>query len=299
MINVLRFFCFFIINICLSISCNNRSRQNENYSDTLYILHAGSFSVPLQWIKDSFQNHYPYIKICAEACGSKQCIRNIIDLQRKCDVFISADKKLIDSMLVPHYADSSYFLMSNEMVIAYNNQSKYAQNITKKNWYQILSKDDVCLTFSDPSSDPCGARVLSVITLSIDYYKEPMLYKKILGKDNIIIRSKEVDVLTLLDLNEADYTIIYKSVAIQHQLNYISLPDSINLSNFKLADWYKQHFIQYKQSDGTIKRERIEPIEYGYTNLKTSKHSESVKKFLRFMRSTPVKSILEKTGHKL
>jgi len=299
MINVLRIFVVIILLHFLLVSCDNHRYQNELSLDTIYVMHAGSFSVPMLWIKDSFQNQYPNIKILTEACGSKQCVRNIIDLHRNCDIFISADKKLIDSLLIPQYVDSSYVLMSNEMVVAFNEQSKYAQDITEKNWYQILSKDDVCLTFSDPASDPCGARVLSVIALAKDYYKIEMLDQQLLGSHKkIIIRPKEVDVLSLLDLNEADYTIIYKSVALQHKLKYISLPDSINLSNFTLTDWYKKHYIKYKLSNGKYKTEPIEPIEYGYACMKKSKDAESVKKFMNFLHSPMVKNILLKTGHK-
>ena len=279
--------------------CDDYGHHKQTITDTLYIMHAGSFSVPMQIIKDSFERQYPFIKVYAEACGSKQCIRNIIDLNRKCDVFISADKKLIDSLLIPKYADTSFVLMSNEMVIAFNEHSRYASLITEKNWYSILSRNDVRLAVSDPAADPCGARLLSVVALSKDYYKNPLFYEQLLGSHKkIIIRPKEIDILSLLDLNEVDYTIIYKSVATNHHLKYLSLPDSINLSNFELANWYRKHSIQYKQFDGTTKIEPVEPIEYGYTYLLSSNYRESVKIFIHFLQSSTVKTILEKTGHK-
>ena len=60
-----------------------------------------------------------------------------------------------------------------------------------------------------------------------------------LSKNKDYIRPKEVDLVALIESNAIDYMFQYKSVAIQHKLKYIELPDEINLSDPCKNDIYK------------------------------------------------------------
>ncbi len=289
---------FFLFYFCLTQSCNYNEKNNNVYSDTLYVFHAGSLSYPFHIFKDSLLKRYSNIKILSQACGSKQCVRNIIDLRKKWDIFLSADVDLIDSFLVPNYSLKSYTFLSNEMVISYTNKSKYSNEINSSNWIDILSKPEVKLAFSDPASDPCGVRIIAVLKLSESFYKKPDLLKKIRYKDkNVIIRPKEVDLLTLLELGEVDFTIIYKSVALQHNLKIVTLSDSINLSNPKLQSWYESNTISYNITNNKKISEPVKYIKYGYCINKNSEKKESVKKFVELLKSDVSKNIFESCGH--
>lgn len=266
----------------------------------MYVFHAGSLSHPFHVLKDSFLKSNTNIIIYSQACGSKQCIRNIIDLQKKWDIFLSADISLIDSFLIPEYTSTSFPFASNEMVVAYTKKSKYNDEINSRNWINILQKNNVKLAFSDPASDPCGVRAIGVLKLSESFYKKPDLLEKIRFRDNnVIIRPKEVDIITLLELGEVDYTIIYKSVAVQHKLKYLTLPDSINLSNQQLQNWYQSHYIYYDITKNKKVYEPVNFIKYGYCVNKNSEDKNSVKEFLEFLKSSTSKKILLNCGHKI
>ena len=143
----------------------------------------------------------------------------------------SADYFVINELLIPEYATWSIRFATNEIVIAFQKKSKYSSEINDSNWMDILLRDDVIYSRSDPDSDPCGYRSVFTFMLAEKYYNKPGLTDKLISKNREFIRPKEVDLVALIEANAADYMFQYKSVAIQHNLKYIELPDEINLSD--------------------------------------------------------------------
>jgi molybdate/tungstate transport system substrate-binding protein len=286
--------------VLLSNSCNfkDQKKMTTKKPGQLIIFHAGSLSVPFHEIADSFNQEYPNINVKLEASGSVDAARKISDLGRKADIMASADYKIIDKLLIPKHAEWLIKFAANEMVIAYDKDSKYASKINKENWYEIILNEDVFYGRSDPNSDPCGYRSVLTSKLAEDYYGEKNLSNRILNKNKNFIRPKETDLLALLEVNALDYIFIYRSVAVQHDLDYIPLPDSINLSNPEYAEHYKKATVEIS---GTQPGETItlpgEPMIYGITIPKSSTNRENAETFLHFVLSVDKGlKILEKNG---
>lgn len=240
-------------------------------------------TVPIKIICDSFKNHFPQVEFYTEACGSKQCARNISELNKEYDVFVSADYRVIDQMLIPKYATWNIPFASNEMALVYNEKSRYAGEINSHNWYRIILNKEVAFGRSDPNSDPCGVRAVLTIKLAEKYYKLRGLANKLLSKDLSNIRPKETDLLALLETHTIDYVFLYKSVALQHHLKFISLPDSINLRNPMLADLYKSVSVEVNgEKPGEKKTEKGEPMVYGITIPLNSTNKKLAEVFVRF-----------------
>ena len=144
-------------------------------SKELIIFHAGSLAVPFKQICEEFNSHYPQVEIVREAAGSRLCARKITDLNRPCDIMASADYTVIDTLLIPKYAEWNIKFAGNEMVVAFCENSRWAGNINKDNWYDILLEKDVAFGRSDPNSDPCGYRAVIVIMLAEKFYNRPGL----------------------------------------------------------------------------------------------------------------------------
>ena len=264
----------------------------------LIIFHAGSLAVPFKQICKEFNKHYPEIKIVCEAAGSRMCARKIADLNRRCDVMASADYTVIEKLLIPEHAEWNIKFASNEMVIAFREDSRRAGEINKDNWYDILLEKDVTFGRSDPNADPCGYRAVLVIMLAEKFYNRPGLVGKMLAKDRRYIRPKEVDLLALLEVGELDYVFIYRSVAEQHKLKYVVLPDEINLKKAKFADFYKSASVRITgKKIGTFITKVGEPIVYGVTIPKNAPNRELALKFLTFLLDVNKGgAILEKNG---
>ncbi|NOQ27077.1 MAG: tungstate ABC transporter substrate-binding protein WtpA [Bacteroidales bacterium] len=287
-----------LLSIALStiilISCNNQKTKK----DQLIIFHAGSLSVPLKQMKNEFVKENPNAEILLESAGSVKCARKITDINKDCDIMASADYTIIDEMLIPDYTSWNIKFASNEMAIVYHNESKYSNEITAQNWHEILLKDDVFYGRADPNSDPCGYRTVLTSQLSEEYYNHTDFAKKIIAKNQEYIRPKEVDLLALLESNTIDYLFLYRSVAQQHGLKYIILPDSVNLKNPELREYYKNAKVDITgKKPGTTITKTGQPMVYGITILDNAPNKKLALKFIDFVLSKQGGStIMEENG---
>jgi molybdate/tungstate transport system substrate-binding protein len=251
----------------------------------LTMFHAGSLSVPFDAMEKAFETKYPKVDLQREAAGSQACARKITDLKKPCDIMASADYKVIDKLLIPNYADWNIRFATNQLVLCYTDKSKYAGEVNAKNWYEILQRKGVIWGHSDPNLDPCGYRALMVLQLAEKYYKIPGLYDKAVAnrpKENI--RPKSVELVSLLQTGNMDYAWEYLSVAAQHELKYIILPDEINLGNYKYDHLYEQAVVKVTGSKpGTFMEIKGESTTYGVTLIKNAPNREAAIAFLQYL----------------
>jgi len=261
---------------------DSSTAEGELTRATLKIFHAGSLSEPLNDVSEAFKKY---------AKGG-------------------LDYTLIPQLLVPNFTDFYVLFATNEIVIAFADKSKYADEMTSENWYEILAREDVSFGFSDPNQDPCGYRSVMVMKLADLYYGKP-IFKTLVEKntniyaegsniiapkdiqiktDKVVIRPKETDLTGLVESGSLDYYFIYKSVAMQHNLRFIELPREINLKEFSLAEHYEQVSITLGSTGKTIK---AKPIVYGITVLKDTPGRELALQYLHFMLSEKGKEIFE------
>lgn len=283
-----------LLLIVTLLSC----KSGNKVSKELIIFHAGSLSVPFKEIVENFQIENPDISISTESSGSRQSARKITDLKRQCDIMASADYKVIDNLLIPDYADWNIKFAGNEMAIVYHEKSRYSHQITQENWFEVLMNKDVVFGRSNPDFDPCGYRAALVIDLAENFYKLPGMTKRMLEKDLNYIRPKEVDLIGLLETDIIDYIFLYRSVAEQHGLKYLLLPDSINLKKPELSDYYATATIDISgKKPGEIIRKKGEAMVYGLTIIKDSPNRAEAIKFVTFLLSAEKgMAILKKNG---
>ncbi|MFW5792860.1 MAG: extracellular solute-binding protein [Bacteroidota bacterium] len=290
--NIKIYFVISIIAMLLS-SCNNRQE-----TQTLHVIHAGSLTHPVHKISKAFEEENPGIKVLSEAWGSKAGARRIIELDNPADVFLSADYMVIENMLIPEHADWYINFASNEMSIVYTNKSKYSDQITTDNWYKVLLKEDVSMGRSNPEHDPCGVRAVFTCQLAEKYYNEDELSTALLSKDTKNIRPKETDLIAMLESGHIDYIFLYRSVAEQHKLEYITLPDSVNLGNPELDDWYSNaNTITLGSAPGETIKEIGQSMIYGLTIPNKTQNPSLAEKFVKFvLEKEKGLKILEESG---
>ncbi|RLE91272.1 MAG: tungstate ABC transporter substrate-binding protein WtpA, partial [Thermoprotei archaeon] len=210
----------------------------SNISGYVIVFCAGSLYIPLQELKEVFEEKFPGVEVVIEPSGSVMAVRKVVELNRRCDVIALADYRLIPKYMMPNYAKWYVAFATNEIVLCYTNKSKYADKINADNWYEILLRPDVRYGFSNPNDDPCGYRALTVLGLASLLYGENILDKLVLSRTNIkakevdgelhiyvpselevysenpVIRSKSVDLIALLEAGALDYAFEYRSVAV-------------------------------------------------------------------------------------
>ncbi|MBS3764760.1 MAG: extracellular solute-binding protein [Planctomycetes bacterium] len=285
-------------------SCGGESPSEDTSSPEgqiegkLIIFHAGSLSVPFRDIAKEFQTEYPDVNVVREAAGSRRCARKVSDLGRECGVLASSDYTVIDTLLIPEYASWNIKFASNEMTLVHREDSSGADELTAENWYEILLRDDVAFGRSDPNADPCGYRAVLTMKLAEKHYGEQGLAKKMLAKDTRYIRPKETDLLALLESEEIDYIFLYRSVAQQHELPHLLLPDEINLKKPELTSLYKSVSVELsgKEPGSTIVK-KGQPMVYGVTIPENAPNRPAALAFVEFLlQEDSGMAIMEKNG---
>ncbi|MBN1884749.1 MAG: extracellular solute-binding protein [Candidatus Krumholzibacteriota bacterium] len=253
-------------------------------TDDIIVFHAGSLSVPFRRIADDFEAAHPGVRVLLEAAGSRSCARKIADLGRPADVMASADYTVIDELLIPEHASWNIRFASNEMAIVYRTGSTRAGEISVENWHEVLLDDAVAFGRSDPDSDPCGYRAVLTAKLAERYYGVPGLAARLLRKDGAFIRPKETDLIALLESGAIDYAFLYRSVAMQHGLPFLVLPDEINLKRADLAGLYAAVEVEVSgRRPGTTIVKRGAPMVYGVTIPRQAPHQALALAFVEYL----------------
>ena len=265
--------------------------------ETITILHAGSLAVPFKEMEAEFEAIHPNVDIQCESASSGVTIRKVTQLGKDAEIVASADYSLIPDLMFPEFADWYVTFARNQMVIAYTDKSKFAGEINKDNWYDILTREGVEYGHSD-LMDPCGYRTLLVWQLAEKHYNEPGLYEKLQqGCPERNIRPKSVQLVALLQSGDLDYASEYRSVAQQHGLKFIELPTEIDLSDIKFEDFYAQSKVDIPGKEpGTTIVKKGKPIVYGITIPRNAPRPDLAIAFMKYLLGEKGQAVMNRNG---
>ncbi len=274
-----------LLPVLLALSVPGVNPAWARAREKVIIFHAGSLSLPLAAMEKAFEAENPGIDIQREGSGSRKCARKITDLGKECDIMASADFSVIDNLLIPDFAAWNIRFATNQMVLCYTDESAYVEELTPESWTAILARKGVEWGHSDPNLDPCGYRSLMVLQLAEKAFKKPGLNQRLLANRPLRnIRPKEVELIAMLENGALDYAWEYRSIAVQHKIKFLRLPEEINLSNYALDPFYRQAVVAVS---GKKPGEKItlhgKSITYGVTLLKEAPHKAAALKFLDYM----------------
>lgn len=274
--------------------CAEAATTGEELSGTLPIFNAGSLTIPFAQISEDFNKLHPEVEILAEGAGSATTIRKVTELGKECGVIASADYLLIPELMFTEYADWYMIFASNQMCLAYTDQSQFADETDGDNWYEILQREGVTYGRSDPDQDPCGYRTLMVWQLAEDCYNQSGIYDKLYEAEGDLMRPKSVALIALLESGDLDYAFEYSSVAKQHNLKYVELPAEINLSDVNFEDFYAQAEVEIAGKEPGEKIVMMgKPIVYGVTIPRNFPHQELAIAWVDFLLSEQGMDIIE------
>jgi molybdate/tungstate transport system substrate-binding protein len=322
MLNVVIFMegkAFRIAILLLALAAAFSLGASAEEEQVLKIFHAGSLAAPMEDLEEIFEAEHPGVDVQREASGSNDAIRKITELGKCAEILNSADYKLIPNMMYPDYANWYITYASNEIVLAYTNDSKYANEITSDNWYDILRRPDVRFFFSNPNQDPCGYRSPMITQLAEVYYNDDQIFEDLIeansaissiqenggwmitvpptenldvNLDRLSIRPKSVEAIALLDSADIDYAFEYKSVAVQNGLNYVDLPEEIDLGSPDEAEGYAA--VEETLADSQVLT--AEPIVYGFTIPTCTESPELAAEFAAMMLSEVGQGVFQDNG---
>ena len=281
------------------------------------VVAAGSLLLPFEEIEKRFEEKNPHVDLLVEGHGSIQAIRQVIDLNRPFDVVAVADESLIPLLMYrpmpgsdKNWTDYDVPFGRTEMVLAFTNQSRYADEITTDNWFEILERPDVRFGTANPVLDAAGYRAIMVLALADRYYgHDGILYRVFSGQFSppitvkkegnvtrvilpdvmkpsdrkVTIRDGSIFLLSLLKTGGIDYALEYRCVAEGEDLPYIRLPDQINLGNTTYADFYQTSVVDLNfQRFSSVNLSRTgSPLRYAACIPANAEHPNEAKAFLQ------------------
>jgi molybdate/tungstate transport system substrate-binding protein len=306
---------------------------------TLTIFHAGSLAVPFAELETEFEESNTDVDVVHQSGGSATMISNAIAQEdageSPPDIIASADYKLIPERLYEGgYADWYIAFARNTMVLCYRDNAPGSDDIVSdsRTWYDVLRNDAASYGHADPDQDPCGYRTLLVIQLAEMYYHdnatdfglEPdpdaeTLYDVLIpgsehergrtggtsenrtGGSEEIVSAKSVDLVTALQSGDLDYAFEYRSVAVQHELNFIELDDYVNLSKTSaelpgVEDFYYESSIEILTDPGPPAQYTAKhgsAIVYGITIPAHAENEELAAEFIELLLSATGKQVME------
>ena len=329
--------------VVLMAGCGKASVSTDSSSSTvtsakkatIRVLYAASLIIPFAELQKRFEAEHPDIKINAEAHGSIQVLRQVTDIHQEADVLISADSQLIpllaynskDPQTNKPYGNWRIDFATNQMAIAYTDKSKFAAEINKDNWYDIVNRPGVRLGIADPRFDANGYRSLMMLKLAETYYHQPTLFFDTLegqfttaiteteegsqtvihvpeivettSDAHLVLRGYSVQLLPLLESGDIDYSVEYLSVIKQHGLKYVELPSEINLGDERFQDTYGRVRVDldYRRFASVKPSFQGEAISYSLTIPSNSASPAAAQTFVQFLLGPEGKQILESYDH--
>jgi len=287
-------------------------------TETIKVATAGSLSLAFMDINEEFTKNRK-IKVDYVSKGSVSIYRDLKELGKEYQIIGLADvtlaKKLYELGIVVAYTKFA----TNEIVLAYTENSKYSSEVNADNWYQVITRDDVKVGFSNPNMDPCGYRALAVMALADEYYGTNSIFMSIVENntnvvlekigdeihilvpeefevtnlEKLVVRDKSVDLESLLEAGEIDYVFLYKTAAKDLGFKFIELPKEINLGSLDYESNYSRVIVNLSGGETEV---RISAIVYGFGITTYGVEDEAVREYVLFIYSDAGRSILEKHG---
>lgn len=276
-----------LLTLILSLAVLAAAPTVAPAKEKVVIFHAGSLTVPLAKMEKAFEAAHPDIDIQREAGGSTKMARMISELGKPADIMASADYMVIKKSLMPKFAKFNIRFATNQLVLCYTDKSKLAKEINADNWYKILQNKGVVWGHSDPNLDPCGYRAVMVLQLAEKYYKDAGLFDRLVAnRPKANIRPKSVELVSLLKTGHMDYAWEYLSVAVQHDLKYITLPAEINLGDYRQDAFYKNAQVKVSgKKPGKFITRTGKSVTYGVTLVNNAANPKGAIAFLKYMLS--------------
>jgi molybdate/tungstate transport system substrate-binding protein len=277
--------------------------QRGGATKPLEVFAAASLSRVLGELEPVLQKERPDLRLALEPSGSQIAARKVSELRRTADLVISADWRVIENLLLPEHAGFNLRFATNELVLAHGEHSLGTESIDAGNWPALILEPGVRLARVDESTGPVGYQTLLVLRLAELHYPPELagaLQKRFLErvpKERVLPDVEEAAML--LESRAVDYVFIYRSVAEEHRLKFVPLPEEINLGSAARAEVYARAEVEVRLREGAPpKRFRGEPIVYSLAIPKNARDPEGAIALVRTLLGPEGRRLMTQTGFK-
>jgi molybdate/tungstate transport system substrate-binding protein len=221
-------------------------------------------------LENAFTNTTGILMAPPKAAGSLLLARQISQ-GNPVSVFISVARPAVQPLYLGNESSGwAIAFATDQMALAYTNaslqnpeastalaayNSAAASNTTAKwnNFFSVLSSGSVKVGFGNPNADPAGYRGWIVLEAAGQAFGQnsSSFVNRIIFNGGNVTGSSAADLVGPLETGQIQFLFIYKSAAIAHKLNYLHLPDQVNLGSTKYSKFYAE--FSYKLTSGAQK----------------------------------------------
>ena len=166
--------------------------------------------------------------------GSNGLANQIKGKLRRADVFISASPKVNDGLIGSANGDWVAWYITfakSPLVIGYNANSKFAEDLKTKPWYEVLREPGIKIGRTDAKLDPKGALTVQLLDKAEQVYHQPGLAQAVLGApDNPEQVRPEENLVGRLQSGQIDAGFFYSTETSDLKIPAIPLPPEVALS---------------------------------------------------------------------
>ncbi len=186
-------------------------------------------------------------------------------------VFISVARPAVQPLYLGNESSGwAIAFASDQMALAYSNASLQnsaansilttytsatASNTTEawNSFFANITSGSVKIGIGNPNADPAGYRAWIVLEAASQAYAQNSSFfgNRIIANNGNVTAASAADLVGPLETGQIQFLFIYKSAAIAHKLNYLQLPDQVNLGNPKYSQFYSK--FSYQLSKGVQK----------------------------------------------
>ncbi len=271
-------------------------RRDAPRDDGPFVVYtAASITRPMRAVLDSFTLRTG-ARYAHESAASLELVRRMTELHATPDVVALADPELFPSLLEPRYTRWHALFGRNRIVLAYTPRSRGAAEITADNWWRVLEQSGVQVGRADPNTDPSGYRTLLVWQLAAQHYRVPDMEARMLrAAPARNVRPREADQVALLQAGELDYIWTYENLAALMGLQYVKLPDDVDLGAPADSLTYARASTRVLgKGVGDTLTVRGRPILFGVTVPSAAPHAATAERFVDYLLSEDGRRILRR-----
>ncbi len=270
----------------------------------IYILEAATLKPMVDMLKE-MAGQKGYV-IYDEAKGSTQLAREINDLGKRADLFISIDSEVVEKILMPNRTATWYIVIATSaMVFVYSNSSE--DRLRKP--LDLLSKGDIGafldevlsgqyrIGLGNPDNVPQGYRTIMILKLAGILLKNDENHyvsklNDLIKTGRAVYTKNAAALVSLLQTRQIDVSFTYLHEAMLYNLRYARLPDDLDLSNPAKRDLYSR--VSYTTSDGRVIRGAM--IEVVVTIPKTAVNREAALSLISYLLTSQGREIMARAG---
>ena len=252
-------------------------------TDAVSVLSAGSLARTFEeHVGPAFESETG-IELRGEYYGTNAVMRMVEDRTKVPDVVVSADATLLRDRLYGSLTQWDVAFAANSLGIGCDTRTRLGSRLADGDpWYELAPEAaQGAVAISDPNLDPLGYRAIQAFDLAGRAHGIPDLRDRM--RQVVYEEPQEPQLLSGVETGSRAAALVYRNMAVDHGIEFVSFPPEYNFADPALADHYAT--AEYTTDEGYTAVGR--PILYNMTVPTIADAPDAGRRFVQFLVDNP------------